>query len=202
MTSTGSPGCRLSFIQRTSLGMPRFSTSSPAFCRTTERRPSAPTTSLARIAARSVSVSIRIPLTRSPSTITSTTLAGMSNRKFGYWAAFRARKFRKSHCGMKAMNRCLTGRREKSAIVTLRPPISAESFGARVCGRARNSSASPSSCITSRVDGWIVSPRKSLRKSACFSTTTTSTPARASRKPSISPAGPAPAITHVVCSSS
>ena len=37
----------------------------------------------------------------------------------------------------------------------------------------------------------MVSPRKSRRKSACFSSTTTSTPARASRKPSIMPGRPA-----------
>src|SRR3954470_21888056 len=40
----------------------------------------------------------------------------------------------------------------------------------------------------------MVSPRKSRRKSACFSRTTTSTPARASRNPSIMPAGPPPAM--------
>ena len=40
----------------------------------------------------------------------------------------------------------------------------------------------------------MVSPRKSRRKSACFSSTSTSTPARASRKPSIMPAGPPPAM--------
>src|SRR5690348_530122 len=40
----------------------------------------------------------------------------------------------------------------------------------------------------------MVSPRKSLRKSACFSRTSTSTPARASRNPNISPAGPPPAM--------
>jgi hypothetical protein len=42
--------------------------------------------------------------------------------------------------------------------------------------------------------GWIVSPRKSRRKSACFSSTSTETPARASSNPSIMPAGPPPAI--------
>ena len=47
---------------------------------------------------------------------------------------------------------------------------------------------------TCMVDGCTVSPRKSRRKSACFSSTTTSTPARASRKPSIMPAGPPPAM--------
>src|SRR6266508_6488915 len=44
----------------------------------------------------------------------------------------------------------------------------------------------------------MVSPRKSRRKSACFSSTTTSTPARASRKPSISPHGPPPTMQHRV----
>ena len=47
------------------------------------------------------------------------------------------------------------------------------------------------------VDGWTVSPRKSRRKSACFSSTWTSTPARASSRPSTIPAGPPPTTTHV-----
>src|ERR1700752_967918 len=42
------------------------------------------------------------------------------------------------------------------------------------------------------VEGWIVSPRKSRRKSACFSSTVTPMPARASRYPAIIPAGPPP----------
>src|ERR1700733_4378250 len=44
----------------------------------------------------------------------------------------------------------------------------------------------------------MVSPRKSRKKSACFSSTATLTPARASRKPSMTPAGPPPAMQHVV----
>src|SRR6478752_3616057 len=44
----------------------------------------------------------------------------------------------------------------------------------------------------------MVSPRKSRRKSRCFSRTSTSTPARASRKPNIMPAGPPPAMQQVV----
>src|SRR5882762_10525920 len=40
----------------------------------------------------------------------------------------------------------------------------------------------------------MVSPRKSRRKSACFSRTKTATPARASSSPSIIPAGPPPAM--------
>ena len=44
----------------------------------------------------------------------------------------------------------------------------------------------------------MVSPRKSRKKSACFSSTTTFTPARARRKPSIIPAGPPPAMQHLV----
>ncbi len=42
----------------------------------------------------------------------------------------------------------------------------------------------------------MVSPRKSRRKSACFSRTTTCTPARASKRPSIIPAGPPPTMQH------
>src|SRR5882724_8635092 len=45
----------------------------------------------------------------------------------------------------------------------------------------------------------MVSPRKSRRKSACFSRTTTETPARARSNPSIMPAGPPPATTHCTC---
>src|SRR5882672_10638130 len=67
------------------------------------------------------------------------------------------------------------------------------------CGRLRNSSRTPSSYITSSVDGWMVSPRKSRRKSACFSRTTTETPARARSNPNIMPAGPPPATTHCTC---
>src|SRR5215471_114801 len=44
----------------------------------------------------------------------------------------------------------------------------------------------------------MVSPRKSRRKSLCFSSTTTSIPALASKRPSIMPAGPPPAIATVV----
>ena len=51
---------------------------------------------------------------------------------------------------------------------------------------------------SSSVEGWTVSPLKSRRKSRCFSKTTTSMPARASRKPSIIPAGPPPVMQHVV----
>ena len=49
------------------------------------------------------------------------------------------------------------------------------------CGSLRNSSSRPSSCITCSVEGCTVSPRKSRRKSACFSSTSVSMPARASR---------------------
>jgi hypothetical protein len=69
------------------------------------------------------------------------------------------------------------------------------------CGCLRNSSRKPrvrGQCRAST--GGIVSPRKSRRKSACFSRTTTATPIRASRKPSIIPAGPPPAMQQIVFS--
>ena len=84
-----------------------------------------------------------------------------------------ARKSRKSHCGMKAMKRQRVGRWRKSAIVTavaelrreLGDACRAAAQEARRAGRAR--------AMTSSVEGWSVSPRKSRRKSACFSSTTT-----------------------------
>ncbi|GAA2125567.1 hypothetical protein GCM10009825_01920 [Arthrobacter humicola] len=50
------------------------------------------------------------------------------------------------------------------------------------------------------VEGCTVSPRKSRRKSACFSNTVTRTPARARSRPSIIPAGPPPTTAHPVFS--
>ena len=50
----------------------------------------------------------------------------------------------------------------------------------------------PSSCCMR--EGWIVSPRKSRRKPPCLSSTSTSTPARASRNPKTAPAGLHPAM--------
>ena len=96
------------------------------------------------------------------------------------------------------MNPHRVGRWEKSAMVNARPPNFALIRGAFWCGRRNRSSRSPSSCMTSKVEGWIVSPRKSRRKSSCFSSTTTSTPARASNKPNIIPAGPPPATQQRV----
>src|SRR5215212_4637431 len=64
-------------------------------------------------------------------------------------------------------------------------------------GRPSSSSARPSSSNSRRVEGCRVSPRKSRRKSPCFSSTRTSTPERASSSPSMAPAGPQPAIQQV-----
>src|SRR5580700_11721155 len=58
----------------------------------------------------------------------------------------------------------------------------------------RGDTIHPSTLEASRVEGWIVSPRKSRRKSACFSRTIVSTPTRARRNPSIIPAGPPPTM--------
>ena len=89
-------------------------------------------------------------------------------------------------------------RRPKSASGTVVAPIWPERWRISLCGSLRNSSSRPSSRISSSVEGWIVSPRKSRRKSACFSRTMTSMPARARRNPSIMPAGPPPAMQQRV----
>src|SRR2546422_3677274 len=81
-------------------------------------------------------------------------------------------------------------------MVSARSPNCPLSRGAFWCGSLSRSSRSPSSCMTSSVEGWIVSPRKSRRKSACFSSTRTSTPERANSSPSMIPAGPPPATQH------
>src|ERR1700761_8588643 len=52
--------------------------------------------------------------------------------------------------------------------------------------------------MTCNVEGCTVSPRKSRKKSACFSSTSVSTPARPRRYPSIIPAGPPPTMQHRV----
>src|SRR5580698_2656761 len=46
----------------------------------------------------------------------------------------------------------------------------------------------------------MVSPRKSRKKSLCFSRTVTAMPRRARRKPSMMPAGPPPMMQQVVAS--
>src|SRR5437870_12800764 len=97
---------------------------------------------------------------------------------------------------MNAIYLQVTGRWEKSATVNVSPPNWATSRGTFWCGSRSRSSKSPSSCMMSSVEGWIVSPRKSRKKSACFSSTSTSTPARASSSPSMIPAGPPPAMQH------
>src|SRR3954447_13896712 len=95
---------------------------------------------------------------------------------------------------MNATNRQRVGRCEKSASVSsVSPTMPLISLNSG-CGRRRKASSRPSSWISSRVEGWTVSPRKSRRKSAYFSSTITSTPARARRKPSIMPAGPPPTM--------
>src|SRR5918996_168637 len=99
---------------------------------------------------------------------------------------------------MKATYRHLVGSLPKSANVTGLPFMSMVTRLSLVCGSRRNSSSQPSSATSSRVEGWTVSPRKSRRKSACFSSTTTSCPCRARSSPSIIPAGPPPAMQHLV----
>src|SRR5258708_7515696 len=101
---------------------------------------------------------------------------------------------------MKAMNLHAVDSLVNSAIVTRALPISPTRRSTLRCGRRRNASSNPNSCISSSVEGWMVSPRKSRRKSACFSSTTTSTPARARRYASIIPAGPPPTMQHFVVS--
>src|SRR3954468_8377260 len=117
----------------------------------------------------------------------------------GSLRALSASRSRKSHCGTIAMYGWATFNRVKSASFITSPfswgkPAEVSSL----CGSAWNFSPRPSSSSSVSVDGWTVSPRKSRRKSACFSSTVTSTPARASRSPVTIPAGPPPMTTQLV----
>ena len=99
---------------------------------------------------------------------------------------------------MRAMNFACVGRCVKSPISNRSPPTIAAMWSILVWRIWRSLSRRPSSCISSSVEGWMVSPRKSRKKSLCFSRTVTGSPERASRRPSITPAGPPP-MMHVVC---
>src|SRR5262245_2002459 len=103
-------------------------------------------------------------------------------------------KLRKSHCGISTMKRQRVGTWPKSANRIAVSPKETARCWIFWCGRSRNWPSKPSSCITSSVDEWMVSPRKSRKKSACFSRTSTCKPVRANNSPSIMPAGPAPTI--------
>ena len=102
------------------------STAKPARSRTVECRPSAPTTRSARTSSGPSGVVARTPATR-PSVFDQlgrprpASAAGTS----GSAVPWSARKSRKSHCGIRAMNRQRVGRCEKSAIVTGSPPTHA-----------------------------------------------------------------------------
>ena len=169
----GSPERRDSRIHNTSIGAPRSRTSRPARSRSVEWRPSAATTRSAFTLISPPGVVASNPVTSLFSTVRSRASASIFSWKAGNRLPWSARKSRKSHCGIKAMNRQWVGKCVKSATSTKSSPICAPRVRTSWCGRRRNSSSRPSSYMTSSVEGWIVSPRKSRRKSACFSRTRT-----------------------------
>ncbi len=67
---------------------------------------------------------------RPPSSIRSVASVSMRSRNAGERAPWSARKLRKSHCGISAMNLQRVGRWVKSAIVTLASPMTARTSGA------------------------------------------------------------------------
>ena len=178
----GSSERRDSRIHNTSIGAPRSRTSRPARSRSVEWRPSAATTRSALTLISPPGVVASNPVTSPPSIVRSRASASIFSWKAGNLLACSARKSRKSHCGIRAINRQWVGKCVKSATLTNSSPICAPSVRTSWCGRCRNSSRSPSSYMISRVEGWTVSPRKSRRKSACFSRTRTEIPALSEQK--------------------
>ena len=86
--------------------------------------------------------------------------------------AFSARKFRKSHCGMSAMNlQCVGTCVEVGDLYGLVADRGADLRKLRMRQGRGNHRASRARRAAVSVDGWIVSPRKSRKKSAYFSST-------------------------------
>src|SRR5713226_587846 len=98
--SVGSSARRESRNHSTSMGAPSSMTRRPALSRTTECRPSAPTTRSARISSGPRGVLTVTPTTRPESSIRPVTSASIRRRNAAYRAPWAARKFKKSHCGM------------------------------------------------------------------------------------------------------
>src|SRR5215472_4947995 len=190
---SGSSGRRLTRNQKTSIGGDVSATSMPLRCRTTESRPSAPIVSRARTSSSPPSSRVRTPTTRPSSTSRSRTSEPIDRWKLGSRQPSAATRSRKSHWGTNAMYGYLPPSLARSTSTDPRLAGSRTRLTLR-CGSARNASIRPMSSSTCSVEGWIVSPRKSRRKSECFSRTLTRTPARASSSPSIIPAGPPPAM--------
>ena len=182
--------------QNTSIGAPRSRTSRPAAARKIELRPSAAIVRRPRSSSSSPPIRQRRPATRSASTISPVASASMCSVKPGYFRASAATKSRNSHCGIIAMKFQRGSKRDRSAMRSERPPpTKAPMPGTLSCGRASRRSSRPSSWKMRNVDGWTVSPRKSRRKSPCFSSTVVRSPARAKSRPATIPAGPPPAMT-------
>ena len=115
----------------------------------------------------------RTPTTRPPSSIRPVASACISTRE-GRDSACPGRRGNRGS-PIAASWRCKaqrTGRWEKSATCTRSSPNWPPKRDTFWCGSFRNSSSRPSSSITFSVEGWTVSPRKSRRKSPCFSSTT------------------------------
>lgn len=187
-----------------SIGTPNCRGRIPAAARSAEPRPSQATVRSALSAPVSPeAVRYSIPVMRSPER--SRPVASVLRRrwKVGSVSAAVASISRKSHCGAIAMCLCGPGSRFRSPNRNVCSPRSTVTCSTRLCGMAANLGPSPNSSIRFSVLACTVSPRKSRRKSGCFSSTVTSIPARANSNASIIPAGPPPAMAHVVpCGSS
>ena len=198
----GSSASRGSRNHHTSIGAPKLLGCRPISRRSVDERPSHATVSGACISRISPSAPRkRTPTTFCACTIGPSTSVLRSSRNVGSFSAAAASSSRKSHCGTSAMCLCGPGIRPRSMFTSV-PWMLMVRVSISRCGIRANSDANPSSSSRRRVLACTVSPRKSRRKSACFSMTVTSTPARASSSPSMIPAGPPPATMQVVFSSS
>ncbi len=175
--------------QKTSIGAPRYSTGSS---RADDRR-AAVGGDRQRSRGAPLRFRVRTPTTLPCSSMNRRPALPSGGGNPGTLCASSRRKSRKSHCGIIAMNGAGVFRCDKSPIV--HSPACDPQFGANSarCAAARGTarasragSGSPSS------KGEPCRPGNRGRSLACFSSTSTCTPARANRSPAIIPAGPPP----------
>ena len=183
----------------TSIGAPRSSLSRPAFSRTVEWRPSQPTTRSARIVSVPSGVFARSPTIRPPSSIEVRRL-GLHAQVESLVALALLREEVEEvplrHQGDEFAVRWQMAEIGRSEDARRRPD--------RIASRPSDAAASgthPAGPVRTSTQGSRDAPCRRGNRAGnrrVFPARATSTPARASRNPSIIPAGPPPAMQHCV----
>ena len=164
------------------MGEPKSCTTSPDAARTVDARPSQPTTRSACTSSGPFGVVALTPATRPDASIRPVTCDG--HHHLQGWEAPALVGQEVQEIPLRHQRNEFAGRRNAREVRDLDRVCT--DFDGRVPGSpsaaiSESLRASPSSRMIIKVEGCTVSPRKSRRKSACFSSTTVRTPARPSK---------------------